>query len=149
MDSLNLEAIAALRTTVENILPSTPSPTLLINHAQIKPTGIGGFIGINSDPQAELKGRSVTASILINVSAANASQLSTRYAEVVDALLSVGQGELRAQGILKLNLSEPAEQSDDMNTARDLQLDILFEFIKLPEEAEEVIETVPLTVELG
>jgi hypothetical protein len=149
VDVLNLEAITALRNTLQGLLPSDPLPLLAIHQAHIKPIGIGGFVGLHDDPHGELIGRSVRAAVLVSVSGADAGQLRTRYAAVVDALLVPGHGELRAQGILKLILSEPAGQPGDADSTRDLQLDVLFEYIKQPEAAEEVIDTIPLDVVLG
>ena len=152
MDPLNVEAIASLRSTVTSFLPPVPNPNhaylVSISEANVKPACIGGFIGIHPDPEGELQGRRVDASLIITASAPNAAQLLEDYAAVVDSLLALGQGELRAQGILKMSMTGPGEQLDQDTSTRDLQLKIVFEYLKTPESAEETIDTIPLNVVL-
>lgn len=152
MDPLNVEAIASLRSTITSFLPPVPNPShsyiVSISEANVKPAGIGGFIGLHPDPEGELHGRRIEASLIITTSAPNATQPLEEYATVVDSLLALGQGELRAQGILKMTMTRPSEQLDLDTSTRDLQLDIVFEYLKLPETAEETIDTIPLNVVL-
>ena len=148
MDALNTEAIAALRSIVAGLLPAAgdpaDAPVLHIESASIRPTGIGGYVGPHPDPIGDLEGRTVEARLRIDL-AGDVNTLATRYASLVDALLAQGAGELRAAGLLQFEMDPPVGDVDTA-TARALSLDVLFDFIKVPETAGDVIESTPLQI---
>jgi hypothetical protein len=69
---INTEALAGLTAAIESLLETVVDPpvqlSLLVTPTHISPTGLGGFVGINEDPQGGILGRRLQATALVSVS---------------------------------------------------------------------------------
>jgi hypothetical protein len=152
MNAIDSEALASLTAAIESFLPDVADPSvqlaLLVAPEHITPTGLGGFIGINEDPQGEILGRRLEAMAVVTVRANSVDPLNDAVAAVVCAFLGADRTALLEQGILRVALdgagSQPAGSSEsDAVVERGLTLKILYEFLKRPEEPEDVILEIP------
>ena len=146
MDPLNVEAISGMKTALTGFLPEPPSPEyapdISIAKAKITPVGISGIIGISTDPPGDIMGRYVAASVVITV-------MSSGFDHYVTTLLSHGQGELRQAGILKLTLEKSGSSKQGSPDKKDINVDILYEYRKYPEEGGDIIQETPIHLELN
>jgi hypothetical protein len=126
---------------------------MLVTPVKISPAGIGGYVGHHSDPHGDVLGRRITARVNMSVAAASAATLDAEVQRVTHTVLSAARRELAQLGILKLSLLEvgprPAVTTGGPPTTprRDVAFDVLYEFLKLPESAGGVIQTIPLDIE--
>ena len=153
MDSVNLEALAAMKTALLNCLPSpsTPesTPDISITKAHITPAGISGVVGINDDPPGDIIGRMVRASVAITLKASDAEQLPRILDNSITTLLGQGEGELRQAGILKMELEKPGpSHADQSPVTRDINIELLYEYRKYPDSAQGVISHTPINLTL-
>jgi hypothetical protein len=157
VDAIAAEALASLTTAMSSLLPPPPSPgltpNLMVTPVKITPAGIGGFVGIHPDPQGEVLGRRVVARVTVDIPADTAAALDARVTQVTQGVLSAARAELAQLGILKLSLFElgprpvlPAT-GPAITPRRDVSFDVLFEFLKPPDEPAGVIQSIPLDIE--
>jgi hypothetical protein len=157
--SVEGEALASLVAALDDLLPPAPDlafrPTLAIQSLGFTPIGLGGFVGMNGDPRGEIHGRLVRARVLATVRAAAHDGLPAAALAVIQALAAAEAATLRQRGILRIgpadlqataSVSPPA---DGAPAEQGLAFDVLYEFLKRPEEAEGIIEEIPLQVEIG
>ena len=156
MDSLSLEALDDLTAAVTGLLPDAATPALRpaveILPLRFAPTGLGGYVGLSHEPEGEVFGRRLEASARIKVRAASVDGLGEAVSQVTRALLAADAGALRGRGILRLALdslgAQPAAAAGGV-AEREVQFKILYEFLKRPEEGDDVIQRIPLDLELG
>jgi len=155
MDAISTEAVNALQLAITGLLPPVAAPVLPsvvhIYPTQIATTGIGGFVGINQNPIGEIKGRRVSAKVLIDVRATTAEALDTAVSNTAVALLAADRATLTQQGILRLALGEVGERSvvgagADVTVQKRMTFSALFEFLKLPADGEGVIRQIPINI---
>ncbi len=163
MDPLSQEALTSLRAAVDALLPELPAetpealrPSVAIQPMRISPSGLGGFVALNEDPQGEILGRRITATVVVTVRAETVAELHAAVAEVTEALLGAERGELTEQGILDVSLSElgtprpPQGEGESRTPAeQDVRFRIQYEFLKRPVEAGDVIREIPIDAGLG
>jgi len=155
--SVEGEALASLVAALDDLLPPAPDlafrPTLAIQSLGFTPTGLGGFVGMNGDPRGEIHGRLVRARVLATVRAAAQDGLPAAALAVIQALVAAEAVTLRQRGILRIGLADlqptTSPPADGAPAEQGLALDVLYEFLKRPEEAEGIIEEIPLQVEIG
>jgi hypothetical protein len=157
VDTIAAEALSNLSTAVGALLPPAPdpalAPTVLVTPLRVAPTGLGGYAGPHADPQGEIYGRRVTARVTVSVPAEDASGLDAAVSQVTHSFMTTGRDELGALGILRLALAElgprpaPAAPGPPETPRREVHFDVLFEFLKIPESAGGVIETIPLDID--
>lgn len=148
MDSVNVEAVTRLKSTILGLLP-TPSAVeftsdILIIQADINPAGISGIIGFSVDPIGEIQGRHVKASMIITVKSATPEELSSNVKNSIETLLSFGKGELRQQGLLKLSIEKPIVTKGIPPS--DITIKVFYEYQKHPEISEGIIESIPINM---
>src|SRR5436190_10815461 len=73
MDSIAVEAIAALEAALNGLMP-VPVPAGLTRSTRvltqrIRPCGLGGYIGVHQDPTASLYGRRLNARVEVSIAA--------------------------------------------------------------------------------
>jgi hypothetical protein len=156
VDAIAVEALANLTTAMTSLLPPPADPALapsiLVTPLRITPTGVGGFTGMHPDPEGEVLGRRVSARVTVSVAAQNTAGLNGAVTQVTHAVMSAGRDELSQMGILRLGVLElgaqpvPA-QGPPSPVRRDIAFDVLYEFLKVPEEAGGVITTIPLDID--
>lgn len=163
MDPLSQEALTSFRAAIDALLPDLPEetpealrPAIAIQPMRISPSGLGGFVAMNEDPEGEILGRRITAAVIVTVRAATVADLHATAAEVSQAVLGAERGELNEQGILDVSLTElglprpPRDEGESRTPAeQDVRFRIEYEFLKRPAEAGDVIREIPLDVDLG
>ncbi len=158
MDPITQEAISGLTSAVTALLPpgGDPgmSPRLRVIPRRVTPTGLGGFVGHHATPTGEIHGRRLAARLFVSARAAEFDGAETAAEAVAGALLGASQAELRGSGILRLSLADRGAagvrgEGESQISERELEFDVLYEYLRLPSEAEGVIESVPLHLEMG
>jgi hypothetical protein len=140
MPPIESDALNALNTLVDDLLDGiSPAPGVVVIVQQIKPTGLGGFIAVHPDPQADIYGRQVSALIEVEVRGQQ-----DRVTQVNQALLGLTSQERRQHRILKLELTESR-----LSEERVLQYAITFEYLQTPTEVGDIIREIPIDLQLG
>ncbi len=149
-----MEAVTALNTALQALLPGAPEPALapelFINPLTSRPAGVGGIVGIRTAPPAgEVSALRVTAEVVVRVKAQTVAELATAESQVSTALLGADPVSLRSNGVFRIRRS--VEKTDRGVTelpldiaGRDVRFEVLYEFSKLPEAGEGIISSVPL-----
>jgi hypothetical protein len=152
MDAVASEALQGLTAAVTSLLPppSDPSlaPVVSLGAVRIGPLGVGGFVGINDDPAGQIVGRRVEAAVQLGVRAATEDDVPAAVGAVTAALLAADRASLRQLGILRVSLDAVAQPAGGLSTARDLSVNVLYEFLKPPAAPEGTIAEVPLELEV-
>jgi hypothetical protein len=154
MDPLSVEALSNLTAAVAELLPPVAAPVLPlvleVLPLHIAPTGLGGYVGLSHEPEGEILGRRLEASARVAVKAADAEQLGEAVTAVTSALLAADRAVLRSKGILRLDLDSIGPKPEPSGPVeRELQFKVLYEFLKRPTEAGDVIQRIPIDFELG
>jgi len=156
VDEINAEALAGLTDAMESLLADVADPSVqlsqLVTPTHISPTGLGGFIGVNEDPRGGILGRRLQAKTLVTVSANDVDSLNEAVVAVTGACVGADRGPLLEQGILRVTLDIVGPQStsgsgNNMTVERTLTFNVLYEFLKRPEESEDVILEVPINLD--
>ncbi|MGH2542399.1 MAG: hypothetical protein ACRDIB_06375 [Ardenticatenaceae bacterium] len=151
MSDIDQEAISGLTSAVSGLLPDAPEPgvqfTLVTHPIRLAPIGLGGYIGMHDDPEGEIVGRRVEADALVGVQGAEADDLNSTIALIINALLTTDRAVLRQNGILRLQFAR-VEPNPAAETARDIVFSILHEYLHLPGEAGDIILEIPLNLSL-
>jgi hypothetical protein len=154
LDPVAKEALQGLTSALESLLPAPPDPSLkpalTLASARIVPLGLGGFVGINDDPAGQILGRRVNASVTVRVKAASPGAVADVVGSASEALLAADRAGLRTLGILDLSLGGVAELAgtDADANARDLSVNLVYEYLRLPADAEGSIATVDLDLDV-
>jgi hypothetical protein len=155
MDALSAEAVDALVQAITALLPATTpalAPTVIAVPSRVAPTGLGGFVGTNADPEGEIFGRRIEGNILITARAGNLAGIDDAVNGAIKALLTADRKTLLDSGILHIGLDSVGPKpsaSPPGSPERDISVRIVFEHLKLPTEAEGVIGEIPLNVTIG
>lgn len=154
MDAISSEALEGLNAAVASLLPDVSDlsvqliPSVAPTH--IKPTGFGGFVGINEDPKGEIIGRRLEATALVTARAGNTTVLNDAVTRVIHAFLGVDRATLLEEGFLRIALDDVGPQTVSGSSSvveRDLTFKVLYEFLKRPEEPEDVILEIPTNLD--
>lgn len=155
-DGINGEALAGLTAAAESFLPDIADPsvrlTLLVAPVSVVPTGLGGFIAANEDPQGDILGRRLDATALLTVRANDVGPLNGAVAAVINSFLGADRAALLEQGILRVSLDGIGPQSisgsgNNRVAERTLTFKVLYEFLKRPEESEDAILEIPVNLD--
>lgn len=158
MDEITELALSTMTTVLSSYLPAAipnVDQTMVLIPSKVKPTGLGGFVGVHEDPQASLYGRLIEANTEITlISSDGVGVLQEAVASYTQALLSQDRATLRSSGIFKLDLDHLSDiaHTGSGNNERDMRtaiLKIIFEFIPTPLDPESSIDEVIHNVELG
>jgi hypothetical protein len=151
---IEAEALVGLNAAIGSLLEDavTPPTSLdsMVTSTLLTPTGLGGFVGANEVPVGEIFGRRLRATVLVTVSANDADALNEAVVAVTAACLGTDRALLLQKGILRITLDDVGPQAagvDDATLERALAFDVLYEFLKRPEEAEDVIVEVPINLD--
>jgi hypothetical protein len=152
--SIEAEAIDELTAAITALIPGgVPPPFVVLHPRTVRPVGLGGFVGLHHDPDGDVVGRQVDATIAVAVVADDPIALANATAAVNRALVAADRAALRHSGVLRLALDDVGSQSPVAGGAGDLSqtltFSVLFEFLKLPEEAEGIIEEISLDVTIA
>jgi hypothetical protein len=151
---IDAEALAGLNAAVGSLLEDAVAPPIqlgsLVTSTLLTPTGLGGFVGANEVPPGEIFGRRLRATVLVTVVADDAAALNEAVVAVTSACLGTDRALLLKTGILRVALDDVGPQTTseaDTTLERALTFDVLYEFLKGPEEAESVIVEVPINLD--
>jgi hypothetical protein len=143
MDAIAQQALAALDVAVAGLLPvSVPvglTRVVRIAPTQITPTGMGGYMGLQTEPQAGVYGRRVQATVRVAVQGGQDQAANDHVDLVTRTLLLQDRTDLRKKGIFKL--------AADAMEARATQFQLLFEYAFHPVAGEGVIQSLDLALE--
>lgn len=143
MDSIAVEAIAALETALAGLMP-VPVPAgltrkLRVLTQRIRPCGLGGYVGMHQGPTAALYGRRLSARVEVQVSGDAAADPGAYAASLTGQVLAQTRADLALQGIQRLSGSAGADPGQ-------VAFDVDFEYIHVPVAGEGVISTLDLGV---
>ena len=152
---MNDEVVQGLTTALAGLLPAGPDlslrPLLTVVPVRLTPTGLGGYVAPSSDPAGDVVGRRLQARVSVTVRAGDEDSLGPAVTGVTRALLAADRATLVQQGILRVTLGELGTRSVAPNgqARRDVDFDVLYEFLKGPTEAEGVIREIELALAPG
>ena len=153
MAAINEEALEDLSVSLQVLLPEPPggaSTTFSVQPHRITPTGVGGYVGHDPARSGDITGRRIEASVRVSASSANEAGLQSAMAAVTLAVLGAERQTLASLGFLSISQEETVVTRGTGNTrTAEMTFTVLYEYLKRPEAAEEVISTIPIRLELG
>ncbi len=159
IETLNLEAVEALAANISDLLPPVADPALrpdvLVIPRRFAPAGLGGYVGLNPDPLGEIYGVRLHASVVVTAKADHDADLSVPVGAIARALTATTRVTLGERGILRIALDTveaPTVRTGGSPSAaqrRDLQFQVLYEFLKPPDVAEGIIDEIPLDLHMS
>ena len=158
MDPIASAALAGLRDAVVSLLPAVAEPVLVpevaVNATRIDPTGVGGFVGVSTDPPGDIFGRRVRAAVVVTARTTEATRLGDTVSAMTAAFVGADRSELRGSGLLDVELSRLGDASvvaaDGGDVfRRDVVFSVVYEHLHLPTEAGGVIGEIPLELDVG
>ena len=148
MGSINKDAIDGLAVAIESLLPEVTDPAMqpdvMVLPECIRPTGLGGFICLNEDPRGEILGRYLKAKVMVTARADSVSNLGNVQTAITHALLGVDRSTLSKSGIFSVSLHEIGPQLDNGTAEQELTFEVAYEFLKRPDEAQGIIQKIPV-----
>jgi hypothetical protein len=148
-----MEAVVALNTTLQGLLPTgdppSQAPELFVNPLKSQNVGIGGVVGIRTQaPAGHVMALRLTAEVVVRVKAEDAAQLADKESAISTALLGADPVNLRTNGVFRIRrVAETMERSVislENLSGRDVRFEVLYEFTKQPTVGEGVISSVPI-----
>ncbi|MCC6168160.1 MAG: hypothetical protein IT329_13115 [Caldilineaceae bacterium] len=147
------EAIASLTTLLAARIPPSDPPRLVYTLAliplRVRPTGIGAFVDVNDDPIGDITGCQVSADAVVEVNVRPNENLNQAVAQLTTALLSQDPAALRGDGILRLAVKTVTPVVSTGNQISNVTFDVLYEFLAIPQDAGDIIATIPLNLTVG
>jgi hypothetical protein len=150
------QAIDALGAEISGLLTTSgtnPAPQVLVLSNTPGLAGIGGFVGLNESPRAELHARRLDAEIAVRVFSNNQSSLADTVAQVTRDLVSADPVLLRQGGIFRLKRLTDREtpvlrasEGIPASFGRDILFSVMFEHRPVPAASEGVLGAVPVDV---
>lgn len=145
MDAISSEALVLFNDAVDALFADlTSPPDIYVLSMTIKHIGLGGFVGIHPDPYGDIVGRRIDAQMEARIVNNNAAQRRTAALAVQQALLDPGEDQ--PAGILRLQIDNSLTAGFYADNEHRIGFRVLFEFLKIPEEAGDIITEIPVTV---
>ncbi len=157
MDLISNEALVSLRSLLVGMMPeatdSSHEPRLIFTATRITPIGLGGFIAVNDDPKGAIYGRRIDTGAAITAKAADEDQLGNVVDSLTEILLTQDRQTLFQNGLCRIALNAlgpvtTTGQGSNIVSARDVNFSVLYEYVKLPDAAEGVMDEIPLDFDL-
>jgi hypothetical protein len=147
MDALSELALTALDSAVTGLLPGTVPGGLTrqvrVVPSEVRPAGLGGYVGTHADPRGAVLARRVRATLELAVSGGNDVAASSYLNQMVRSLLLQSQADLRRDGIHRIALDPEGLE------ARSARLTLDYEYRHLPTESEGIIDTLDLSLDVN
>lgn len=154
MDVPLSEAVAALQGEIAALLADGGDPALqpevTVNAVKSHLSGIGGFVGLSSDPAGEIRARRLDARVVVRVKAGSLAALAAVEAEATTAIVGADPVLLRGRGIQRITReiegTDPVLAASDGLSApagKDLRFNVLYEHVRPPDAPSGVLETLP------
>jgi hypothetical protein len=156
MEPIDVEALENMTAAIHALLPASADPILppllAIIPLEVVPSGVGGFVAMNADPVGEILGRRVRARVLVTAMAKDAVSLQTSVTNISASLLA-NRSALRAAGFLGVELADlgptvnpaPGDVGDPI-FQKQVNLELTYEFLKIPSETEDRIQDIPIGI---
>lgn len=149
MDVIGSQAIESLTTVINTLLSGiSPTPSVAIQPLKVSPTGLGGYLAPHQDPQGDRLGRRVEAQIWATISEGSPAARAAAVTAVNNQMLNMSRAEMLERGMLRVSAELDVPAPTQTNTFV-LGYRVLFEFIKHPEEAGDVIREIPVNLAVG
>lgn len=152
MAAINAEALEDLSVSLQVLLPEPPSgvtTAFSVHPRRITPTGVGGYVGHDPNRSGDITGRRIEAGVRVSASSRNRDNLRAAMAAVTLAVLGAERQTLAALGFLTISQEETAVAPGAGNTeTAEMTFTVLYEYLKRPEAAEEVISEIPIHLDL-
>ena len=155
MAFINQEAIQELNIALEVLMPdgfgTGVDVITSLSIESIVPTGLGGFVEPTAEGSAYIHGRRIEArySVFLQGSRNRLPELQAGVSAVTEAMLAAEPEIMQANGILKMTQTGSDFQSLDGNDREfRLTFDLVYEYLQEPEDIEEVIDEIPVTLVL-
>ncbi|MRX51171.1 DUF1080 domain-containing protein [Paracoccus sp. S-4012] len=152
IDALNSEIAGVLSAPV----PPLPAPEVVVHAVRAGLPGVGGFVGLSAEPQAEIHARVLDAEVTIRVMAASRAGLLAAEARAARDIIAADPVLMRRRGVLRIaRISDPdapvLEAGDGIAApfGRDLRFAVRYEHRPQPVTGEGVIAAVPQDVALA
>lgn len=158
MDDISSEALTGLSNLLESMIPTlippALQPELILDTVKIKPTGVGGFVTVNDNPKGTIYGRRVEARATITVKASDEDELGDFVKEITQSFLTQDRATLMEQGLFFITLDQLSPvittgRANNVINKRNVNFNVLYEYLKLPETAETVIDDVSLDLDIN
>lgn len=126
--------------------------TVVVTPVRISPTGLGGFVDLNIDPIGDIIGRRVDALVSVIAEMPTAATLTEAASTIIETLLTAGRKTLAEGGIQKLVFVDAkpdtalTKPDGTVVATREIRFEVLFEFLKHPEDSEDVISEILLNL---
>lgn len=143
MDTIVQNALTALDTHISSMLPA-PVPAGVTRQVRVLPlrvtaTGIGGYIGPQENPKADVHARRVQASVRVALQGGQDQNASAHLDLIARQLLSQSRTELRQRGIFWIR--------PELIDGRNAHFELLYEYAHHPVTGEGVIDVLDLALE--
>jgi hypothetical protein len=153
MATINEEALEDLNVSIQVLMPEMPdrraNASVMISPINIIPTGIGGFVAFDEEHTGDVLGRRIEASVQIIIQSNIPGALREAAASVQSSFLGAERKKLLDLGILSIRqVASSFKRGAGTSREIDFVYNILFEYLKTPEEAEEKIELIPINIDL-
>jgi hypothetical protein len=155
MAFINQEAIQELNIALEVLMPedfgSGVDVITTLSIDSIVPTGLGGFVEPTTEGSAYIHGRRIEAryTVFLQGNLTRLPELQAGVSAITEALLAAEPEIMQANGILKMAQTGSDFQSlGGISREFKLTFDLVYEYLQEPEDIEEVIEEIPVTLAL-
>lgn len=157
MDPINSEALIGLKNVLEGMIPDVTNPAhgpaLVFNTTRIASIGLGGFIAVNEDPKGSIYGRRIETNAAITVKASNEDQLNGFVDTLTENFLTQDRQTLVKNGLYRIVLNDfgpitTTGRGSNTVLAKEVNFSVLYEYVKLPDAAEGVMDEIPLDFDL-
>ncbi len=143
MDTIVQQALTALDAHISSLLPA-PVPVGMTRQVRVlplrvTPAGIGGYVGPQENPQADVHARHVQASVRVAMQGGQDQSASSHLDLITRNLMSQSRAELRQRGIFWIK----PELVDDRNA----HFELLYEYAHHPDTGEGIIQSLDLALE--
>lgn len=143
MDTIVQHALTALDGHISSLLPASVPAGLTrqvrVLPLRVTPAGIGGYIGPQENPKADVHARRVQASVRVALQGGQDQNASTHLDLITRQLLSQSREELRQRGIFWIK--------PELIDGRNAHFELLYEYAHHPDTGEGVIDMLDLTLE--
>jgi hypothetical protein len=140
-DAVSMEAIGALESALVALLPgAVPAPLtrrMRVVPTEVRPLGLGAYVGQHLAPDAPLLGRRVAARLEFDIVGGPDATAQDYAAALRGQLLANTRAEFAQRGIRRL-------RSVAGTVPRNPAFDVDFEFVKLPDAGEGLIDRIAL-----
>ena len=140
-DVVSVQALAALETAVSALFPADVPDGLTrrirVVAQQLRPLGMGAYVGRHREPAASLYGRRVAARVDVDVDGGADGAAQAYASALAGRMLAQTRSDFAARGLQRIRSLPGTDR-------RTLAFDVDFEYVFVPQDGEGVIEQLAL-----